>query len=228
VVVDTEVQLSMLAERWHGAGRGVDDLVYLNVGIGIAAGILLGGERHRGATGASGEIGYLPMGEDDGPSDDGTDTAHGGNGFGAFERAAGGSAYARLGAAAARRPSGARLRALAGGDANGVDAEVVFRAAAEGDQAATAIVDELAGRLGRGLAAVVTVVDPSVVIIGGGLSRAGEPLRSRVEGHVRRLLPRTPRIVLSALGEDAVALGAVTAAIREWEAMAYAATTEEA
>jgi predicted NBD/HSP70 family sugar kinase len=104
----------------------------------------------------------------------------------------------------------------------------VFRAAGEGDASASCIVDELAGRLARGVAAVATVVDPSVVIIGGGLSRAGEPLRGRLEAEVRRLLPRSPRIVLSTLGEDGVALGAITAAIRQWEALAYAAMTEEA
>jgi predicted NBD/HSP70 family sugar kinase len=121
---------------------------------------------------------------------------------------------------------GATLRRLAGGDPAAVDAEVVFAAAAEGDRAALGIVDDRVGHLARGVAAVAAVVDPSVVVIGGGLSRAGEPLRARLERDVRRLLPRPPRIVLSALGEDGVALGAVTAAIGEWEAMAYAAPIE--
>jgi predicted NBD/HSP70 family sugar kinase len=219
VRVEPEVQLSMLAERWHGAGRDVDDLVYINVGIGIAAGIMIRGERHRGASGAAGEIGYLPIGEA-GPI--------AADGFGSFEWAAGGDAYARLGAEVARTRRGARLRRLAGGDPAAVDAEVVFAAAAQGDAAAVAIVDDLVGRLARGVASVATVVDPSVVVIGGGLSRAGEPLRARLERDVRQLLPRPPRLVLSALGEDGVALGAVTAAIGEWEAMAYAAPIEEA
>jgi predicted NBD/HSP70 family sugar kinase len=193
--------------------------VYINVGIGIAAGFMLRGERHRGATGAAGEIGYLPIG-DGGLAD--------GDGFGSFERAAGGAAYARLGTEVARTHRGARLRQLAGGDPAAVDAEVVFAAAAEGDPAALAIVDDRVGRLARGVASVATVVDPSVVVIGGGLSRAGEPLRERLEREIQRLLPRPPRLVLSALGEDGVALGAVTAAIGEWEAMAYAAPIEEA
>jgi glucokinase len=220
VLVDTEVQLSMLAERWHGAGRGEDNLVYINVGIGIGAGILLGGERYRGATGAAGEIGYLPItpAVDADPS--------GGDGFGSFERAAGGAAYARLGGQAARGPGGARLMELAGDDADAVDAETVFRAAAEDDPAAVAIVDELVGHLARGVAAVAAVVDPALVVIGGGLSRAGEPLRARLERGLRALLPRPPRIVLSSLGEEAVALGAVTAAIEDWELTAYAATSE--
>jgi predicted NBD/HSP70 family sugar kinase len=200
----------------------VDDLVYVNVGIGIAAGILLGGERHRGATGALGEIGYMPVIDADPPR--GVQD----RGFGSFERAAGGSAYARLGARAARGPRGGRLLALAGGDAAAVDAAVVFSAANEGDTAASEIVDELVSRLARGVATVSAVVDPSVIIIGGGLSRAGEPLRSRLERDVRRLHPRPPRIVLSALGEEAVALGAVTAAISAWEAATYSGISEEA
>jgi glucokinase len=222
VLVESEVQLSMLAERWHGPGQGVDDLVYINAGIGIAAGILLGGERHRGATGSAGEIGYLPIADHDGEPD------HAPDGFGSFERAAGGAAYARLGSAAARRRGGARLRQLAGGTPDDVDAEIVFQAAQEGDPVASAIVETLLERLARGVAAVATVVDPDVVIIGGGLSRAGEPLRSCLERNVDRLLPRAPGILLSTLGEEAVALGAIAAAIAEWETSTYSMAVEEA
>jgi predicted NBD/HSP70 family sugar kinase len=220
VIVDTEDQLSMLAERWQGAGKGVNDLVYINLGMGLGAGILFRGERYRGAGGGAGEIGFLPIGD----ASAGNRGAH--PGLGAFELAAGGIAYARLGSEAARRRGGEGLRARAGGDPDAVDAEVVFAAAGDGDPVAVAIVDELVGRLARGVATVAVILDPSVVIIGGGISRAGAPLLSRLERGVASLMPRPPRLVLSSLGEEAVALGAVIAAIAAWESSAYAASVD--
>src|SRR5206468_4508277 len=85
VVVDNEVRLSLLAERWRGAAQEIDDAFFVQIGIGIGGGVLFGGEVYRGASGAAGEIGYLPLFDDE-PSD----------GLGPFEHAAGGSAFARL------------------------------------------------------------------------------------------------------------------------------------
>jgi predicted NBD/HSP70 family sugar kinase len=217
VLINTEVQLSLLAERWKGSGQGLDDLVYVNVGIGVGAGILLEGKRYRGASGAAGEIGYMPV------HLDGASRPEGAERLGTFERAAGGTAYARLGATAARQPGGERLRALAGGEPRNVTAEIVFQAATEGDVTALRIVDELVDRLARGVASVASVLDPALIIVGGGLSRAGIPLLVRLELGLRRYLPKPPRLVLSGLGEEAVALGAVRAAINDWDDLLYGA-----
>jgi predicted NBD/HSP70 family sugar kinase len=199
VLVDNEVHLAALAERWRGAAQDADDALFVQVGYGIGGGLLVGGRLYRGASGAAGEIGYLPLRDD----------AAAGNGLGPFEHAAGGSAYARHGARAASAPGGARLLELAGGDPDAVDAEIVFAAAAEGDRAAAAVVEELVGRLARGIAAAVVVVDPSTVIVGGGLSRAGDTLLEPLTRKLSNLVPALPRVVLSDLGDQAVALGAV-------------------
>jgi predicted NBD/HSP70 family sugar kinase len=130
-------------------------------------------------------------------------------GLGHFEHAAGGSAFARLGREVADEPGGAVLRELAGGDPTTVDAEVVFRAAERGDEAAQRLLDELLDRLSRGLASVAAVLNPATVIIGGGLSRAGEALLVPLQRRVAELVPLPPRLVLSSLGDEAVALGAV-------------------
>jgi predicted NBD/HSP70 family sugar kinase len=204
VLVENEVHLSMLAERWRGAAQEIDDALFVQAGYGIGGGLLVGGRLYRGANGAAGEIGYLPFDRDAAePSE-----------LGPFEHAAGGSAYARHGARAAARRDGARLLELAGGDADAVDAEVVFAAAAEGDGAACAIVEELAGRLAEGIAAAAVVVDPQAVILGGGLSRAGETLLAPLQRKLEGLVPVAPRVVLSDLGEQAVALGAVRLAVQ--------------
>lgn len=216
VLVDNEVHLSLLAERWHGAAQNVQNAVHVQLGVGIGGGILIGGELYRGATGSAGEIGYLPLG----------DASGSGGAFGPFEHAAGGRAFARLGAEAAQGPEGALLRELAGGDPLAVDAEVVFAAAARYDPAASAIVEELCRRIAGGIAAVTVVLDPECVIVGGGLSRAGNVLLEPLQRHVQSLVPLPPPLVLSKLGDEAVALGAVRLAIQAVDERLFAFTTE--
>lgn len=207
VLVENEVHLSVLAERWRGAAQGVDDALFVQVGYGIGAGLLIGGRLYRGANGAAGEIGYLPT----------ASTTRAGVGLGPFEASAGGSAYALHGRVAAGKPGGERLLALAGGDAEAIDAEIVFVAAGEGDPAAGSIVAQLVGRLAAGIAAAAIVLDPETVIVGGGLSRAGDALLEPLSRSLRALVPLPPRIVLSDLGEESVALGGVRLAIQSVE-----------
>jgi predicted NBD/HSP70 family sugar kinase len=213
VLVDNEVHLSVLAERWLGAARGIDDVVYMQIGVGIGAGILIGGEVYRGARGAAGEIGYLPIPDGEDPP---------AAGLGHFEHAAGGSAFARLGREAARGTDGAVLRELAGGDPEAVDAEIVFAAAARGDEAARRVLEELLDRLARGLASAAALLNPATVIIGGGLSRAGDALLEPLERRVGELVALPPRLVLSALGDEAVALGAVRLATQSVDERLFA------
>ena len=191
VLVDNEVRLSLLAERWRGAAQEIDDAFFVQIGIGIGGGVLFGGEVYRGASGAAGEIGYLPLFDDE-PSD----------GLGPFEHAAGGSAFARL----------AQRAGLAA-----VDAETVFAAAAAGDAVATQVLETLLDRLARGIAAAIVVLNPATVIVGGGISRAGEQLRGPLEQRIRALVPVPPRVILSQLGDEAVALGGVRLALQTVE-----------
>ena len=192
VVVDNEVRLSLLAERWRGAAQEIDDAFFVQIGIGIGGGVLFGGEVYRGAGGAAGEIGYLPLFDGEEPSD----------GLGPFEHAAGGTAFARL----AQRAGSAAP-----------DAEAVFAAAAAGDAVATQVLEELLDRLARGIAAAVVVLDPATVIVGGGVSRAGERLRAPLEQKIHALVPVAPRVILSQLGDEAVALGGVRLALQTVE-----------
>lgn len=204
IMAANEVHLAVLGERWHGAARNVGNAVYIHIGVGIGLGILIDGKLHPGSAGAAGEIGYLPLPDDDPdrPSD-----------VGALEYAASGAAFARRGRAAARGPGGTRLTELAGGDPDAVDARTVFRAVAEGDSVATAICDELVELLARATASVCLVLNPATVILGGGLSQAGAGLATPLERHVRRLVPMPPRIEVSELGDLAVTYGAVRLAL---------------
>lgn len=203
VLADNETRLSLLAECWRGVARGVPHVAYVQVGVGIGGALVIDGKLLRGKSGAAGEISYLL--DVDEPEDD----APGGTPTGPFERAAGARAYGRLGAAAMAGPDGALLRTLSGGDPAAVSARTVFTAAARGDAAAAAIVEELTGRLGRGVANVATVIDPHLVVLGGGIANAGAALLDPVERVVRASVPFPPRVVLSGLGDDGAALGAV-------------------
>lgn len=220
VLVENEVHLAMLAERWSGAACETSDAFLIHVGVGIGGAVLIDGRLYRGASGAAGEIGYLPL--DDGADED-PDRQ-----LGPFERTAGGHGFARLGQAAARAPGGELLRELAGGDPDGVDAEIVFLAAARHNAAAARIVAQGVGRLARGIATVVLVMNPEVVILGGGISRAGEALRADVERRLRAFVPVMPRVVLSEFGDNAVTLGAVRLALQAVDADLFAFQAESA
>ncbi|MBO2445638.1 ROK family protein [Actinomadura barringtoniae] len=202
VAVEREADLSFLAERAHGVAVGLDDGVFVHLGIGIGSSVLINGQIYRGHDGASGEIGYLPLpygGESPPP----------GSGLGPFEWAAGGQAFARLGRETALSANGTRLLKLAGNDPNAVNARLVCAAAAEGDPASLALVERLAERIAAGIAATVCVLNPRAVIIGGGLSRAGDTLVTPITRHLRTMVPAMPEVLVSALGDEAVALGAV-------------------
>jgi len=213
-----EVHLAVLGERWHGAARHVRDAVYLHIGVGIGLGILIDGKLHRGSAGAAGEIGYLPLPD----RDPGRPPE-----VGALEHAASGAAFARRGRASARRPEGARLRELAGGDPDAVDARIVFQAVVEGDAAAVRIRDELIELLARATAAVCLVLDPTTVILGGGLSQAGSALATPLEEQVRRFVPMPPRIEVSELGDLAVTYGAVRLALDQIDEALYGVDADD-
>jgi predicted NBD/HSP70 family sugar kinase len=211
ILVDNEVHLSLLAEQWLGAAHDIDDALYVQIGVGIGGGILIGGKVYRGAGGAAGEIGYLPL----------FDSEPDGEHLGPFEHAAGGSAFARLGRECARRQPESPLHQLAGGDLDAIDAEMVFAAAAAGDSAVAISLDELLGRLARGIAAAVVVLNPATVILGGGISRAGERLLAPLAREIPALVPVPPRITLSTLGDEAVALGGARMALNAVEDRLY-------
>jgi predicted NBD/HSP70 family sugar kinase len=212
ILVDNESSLSLLAESWRGSARGYNHVAFVQMGIGIGGAILIDGRIYGGRGGAAGEFGYLV---DDGEPDD--VPPH----VGLFEWRAGGRAYARLGGDAARRPGGESLLAMAGGDPANVTARMVFDVAATGDPAANEVVTELTRRLGRGIANIASVLDPELVLLGGGLSSAGAAVLEPIARAVEELTPGSPRVVLSELGGEATALGAVRLALNHADVLLF-------
>jgi predicted NBD/HSP70 family sugar kinase len=196
LVLENDVDAAALAERTHGHGRDVDSFAFVTVGTGIGMGLVLGGRLHRGAHGAAGEIGYLPW---DGERADPGGTRN----RGSLEAAA-----AADGIVAAARSNGMR---------GAVTARSVFIAAQRGDERAKEAVAGAALLVAKAICAVITVADPGLIVLGGGVGQATGFLDA-VSAHVRRLAPVQPELRVSALGEHAVVDGCLAAGHdRLWE-----------
>jgi predicted NBD/HSP70 family sugar kinase len=209
VQVENDANLAVLAERRHGLARDAHTVVFILWGERVGAGVLIGDQLHRGAANAAGEIGFLAL-------DEGTTAQPDEAGRGPFERLVGAEAIAEVARAAARRRGGA-LPSFIDAAPGAVTAEAVFAAAARGDPAAVEALRTIAARFSRGLAPVLLVLDPDLVVIGASVSRAGAALLEAIEASVAPLTLVRPRLALSRLGDEAVTLGAVELALAEAE-----------
>jgi glucokinase len=210
VTMDNDATAAAWAEAVLGASRGFGDSLFVGVGTGIGGGIVMGGRLIRGAHGLAGEIGHTIV-EPGGPP-------CGCGNRGCWEQVASGQAIERMGVRALGEHPGSAISRLAEGRAELVSGELVTRAALEGDEVAGEIVSEIGRRLGEGVASLVNILDPHIVVVGGGVAEAGaqlwEPLRGAyrdaVEGYDAR--PEVS-IVPAALGNDAGAIGAALLAL---------------
>jgi predicted NBD/HSP70 family sugar kinase len=192
VTVENDVNLAALGERALGHGRNVANFVFFSVGTGVGMGLVLNGELYRGASGAAGEIAYLPVGPGD-------PYAWRASRRGTYEEAAAADGVAQAAAAAGMEFTSARD---------------VFEAARSGERRAARIVAEEARRITLGIAVVAPVLDPELIIIGGGVGRNVDLLLDPIERELRALSPFVPRIVASALGDDAVLHGSLATALQ--------------
>lgn len=201
VFVENDVNLAALGESWYGTGKGVHNLVCISIGTGIGAGIVIGGKLYRGHSEAAGEVGYLVPDS----SYLGKRYEH----FGCIETLSAGPGIVRRALAAVERDADTMLRELTGNDLKALTAERVFEAARRGDPLAQVVVDETVNHLSMIVASVAAVVNPELVVLGGGIARSAdlliEPIRQRVEG----VVPVMPLIKASELGENAAVMGAI-------------------
>jgi predicted NBD/HSP70 family sugar kinase len=191
IAFENDVNLAALGEQWHGLGKGVDDFVFLHVGTGVGAGIVVNGELFRGATGAAGEVGYLPLA--DTPID--RDLRR----RGALDTSAGATGVVATARALGMRPP--------------LSAKKVFAAARRGDRTAGEVVAREARLIALAIGAIVPIVDPELVILGGGIGSNGDLLLEPVGRELAAISPFRPRIDVSVLGEEATLHGAVSIAL---------------
>ena len=211
VRVENDATSAAWGEHVAGAARA-DDAVVVTLGTGIGAGLIADGELIRGAHGFGGEAGHMVVDAHGPPCPCGR--------RGCWERLASGSGLGRLGREAAEAGRLRRGVELAGGVAEHVRGEHVTRAAREGDPEARALMHQLAGWVALGVANLVTLVDCSLVVIGGGLVEAGDllldPVRAAYQEQVMAPEERPDvRIAPAELGERAGAIGAALLAGRE-------------
>lgn len=205
VTVENDATCAAAGECAVGAGAGRSDVLFVTLGTGIGGSILAGGRIMRGAANFSGEIGHAVVDPQGPPCGCGR--------RGCWERYASGSGLGRIARDAANAGQADRVTALAGGDPEGVRGEHVVLAASQGDPEAAAILAEFAWWLALGLGNLANILDPEIIVIGGGLVRAGEalfaPVReafaSQIEGAAVR--PTVP-IVPALLGDRGGAIGA--------------------
>jgi glucokinase-like ROK family protein len=205
VWVDNDVNIRALGEWRQGVARGHDNVVWIKVGTGIGAGIISNGVLHRGADGAAGDVGHVPV------VDEGV-VCRCGN-IGCLEALAGGAALARDAEIAARSGRSAWLADALERD-GAISARTVAIGASHGDVTCVELLQRSGRLIGHMLATVVNFFNPSLAVIGGGVSHAGNLFLATIRETVyRRSLPLATRdlqIELSALGERAGVIGAAT------------------
>lgn len=209
VVVDNDANAAMLAEHRFGAARGHDHALLLTLGTGIGGGIVVDGRLVRGALGSAGELGHIVI-DQDGPRCQGNCPSRG-----CLEAFASGSAIGRDALHAAHEhPAGALGQALAAG--RGITGALVTELAQAGDPSAVGVLRRVGEHLGVGIASLVNVFNPSVVVIGGGVIAAGELLLEPAREVLlqRALSPsrETASIVPAHFGPEAGMLGAAVLA----------------
>lgn len=207
VVVENDANAAAWGEFRYGAGRDVDDQLMVTVGTGVGGGVVTGAQLLRGAHGVAAEIGHLCVVPQGRPCGCGN--------HGCLEQYGSGTALVRATREAVATSSllAQDLLKRAGGDPEAITGPMITDAARDGDQFAIEQLERLGEWLGHGIASLVAVLDPAVVVIGGGVSAAGgllvDPLRATFERELtgRGFRPRA-EIRLASLGNRAGVIGA--------------------
>jgi predicted NBD/HSP70 family sugar kinase len=190
LTLENDVNLAAVGEHAYGEGRGKQHFVLISIGTGVGMGIVIDGQLYTGFQGAAGEIGYLPAPESH-------DLTHG-----SMEAAIAAASIARHAQA-----SGLELSS----------AKEVFAAAGAGDPRALRVVRAEGERIGGLIVAVAAVLDPEIVVLGGGVGRNVLLMREAITERIAESGPLRPEIVASGLGESGVLYGAIARALdRAW------------
>ncbi len=210
VFLDNDVNVMALGERDRGVAAGADSFIYVKIGTGIGAGIVLHGEIHRGAKGAAGDIGHIGLDGRDEPCPCGN--------RGCLEVVAGGAALAAQARAAASARRSPFLAALAARQAP-LDAAAVGQGALAGDATCLRLLMDSGAAVGGVLAKLVNFFNPSLIVVGGGVAGVGERyVASLREAIYRRSTPLATadlQVKRTALGEEGGAVGAAVLVLDE-------------
>ena len=195
-----DANVAALGEAWKGGGMGCDNMVLATLGTGVGGGIIISGKPVSGAHGAGGEIGHIPLRKDE------TEPCGCGK-FGCAEQYCSATGVVRV----TKRYLDAHDTPSVLRDLETLTAKDIFDAAKAGDAAAQEALEQVYDLMGQFLASICCVADPEVVVLGGGVSRAGQPLLDGTRKYFDRYVfhaSRNTRFALASLGNDAGAYGA--------------------
>jgi glucokinase len=205
VTLDNDANCATVGEWWRGAAQGANHVIGITIGTGIGGGVILDGKLFHGASDVAGEIGHTTI--------DSTGRYCKCGNYGCLEAYASGPAIALRAREALERNEESRLRLLVNGNLEAITAATVYDAAREGDALAREIVRDTARFLGTGIANILNILNPDVVVIAGGVTQAGdslfEPLRAEVLRRAFRPAVAACRIVPGTLPGTAGMVGAV-------------------
>ncbi len=209
VLIENDVRCATLGEKFFGAGKGVDNLVCMYVGIGIGAGIIIDGKLYKGVSEGAGEIGHTTI-LDDGPR------CSCGN-RGCLEAIASGPAIARRAKESIEKGRKSLIYDLVEGKLEKITGEIVSRAGWSGDPLALEILKDTGHYLGIGIANLINLFNPELLILGGGVMQAGElimnSLRETLKERVFSMPAEAVKIVFASLGNEAGMTGAAKIAM---------------
>lgn len=199
VFVANDANVAALGEMWKGGGMGYQNLIMITLGTGVGGGLIHKGKMISGANGAGGEIGHVCVNYQE-------EEICGCGNKGCLEQYSSATGVVRM---AKKRVAITEKKTLLHNSE--ITAKSVFDAAKENDEVACEVVDEITTYLGRALSNVAALVDPEVVVIGGGVSRAGIILLEHIEKHYREnmlFFNENVQFALATLGNDAGVYGA--------------------
>jgi len=209
--LDNDANCATYGEWWLGAGRGTRALVGLTLGTGIGGGIVLGGEIFHGCSDVAGEIGHMTI-------DSNGRRCKCGN-YGCLEQYASGPAIALRAVEGIEAGAESVLEEMVNGRLEDVTAATVYEATVQGDAYATEVMKDTAKFLGAGVASIINILNPEMVVIAGGVTRAGdtlfEPLRAEVRRRAFKSAQECCRIVSAELPGTAGVVGAAAVFKRE-------------
>jgi predicted NBD/HSP70 family sugar kinase len=198
LVIENDVDAAALAEQEHGHGRDVESFAFVSIGTGIGMGLVIDGRLHRGVHGAAGEIAYLPLETDATDPDD---------------------VRRRGGLEAAASAAGIVHAARRAGMSRATSAREVFEAADAGDERAMEVVAAEAVLIARAICSIIAVVDPDLIVLGGGVGKAAG-LVDAVRDALTRLAPIQIDLRVTALGDESVVDGCLASGLdRAWESL---------
>ncbi|EJY55501.1 ROK family protein [Alicyclobacillus hesperidum URH17-3-68] len=202
IIVDNDVNMALVGEKWVGSGGDDEDVIFVAIGTGIGAALMIGGQIHRGSAGYAGEVGYAPV-------DPFTDAQSDVTRFGPLENVASGTGI--------RLEAKANMNLFPQSMLQGreIRTEEVFEAARHGDELGQYVVDRTVKYLAFALAHMVALVNPAKIILGGGVMRVGDTLLKQIDQRLKQIMPIRARLTLAQLGELAGAYGAAASPIME-------------